>query len=87
MAGSTTRIVRKAAVGVVGGTVTAVGLALIPLPGPGTLITAGGLAILASEFETPRRALDAVNARVRRAMGRPSAVEDEPEPTKPGEPA
>jgi uncharacterized protein (TIGR02611 family) len=75
MSNSSRRVVRKAVVGVVGGTVTAVGLALIPLPGPGTLVTAGGLAILGTEFEAPRRALQAVRSRISQAVGR-----DDPAP-------
>ncbi len=75
MASRSRRIARKAAVGVVGGAVTVVGLALIPLPGPGTLVTAGGLAILGSEFEAPRRLLRGARARLARAVGSAPAEE------------
>ena len=41
----------------IGGTVLLIGLALLVLPGPGLLVIAGGLAILATEFIWARRAL------------------------------
>ena len=44
-------------VGIIGGTVTALGLVLIPAPGPGWLVVFLGLAILASEFEWANRLL------------------------------
>jgi uncharacterized protein (TIGR02611 family) len=43
--------VYRAGVGVVGGTTVALGVALIPLPGPGALVALGGLGILGTEFE------------------------------------
>lgn len=48
--------VYRVLVGVLGGLVVLVGIVLMPLPGPGTLIVLGGLAILATEFEGARRA-------------------------------
>ncbi len=48
---------RRLAVGVVGGLVTALGLVLLVLPGPGILVVLAGLAILASEFRFARRLL------------------------------
>ncbi|MFF2369769.1 TIGR02611 family protein [Agromyces sp. NPDC058110] len=42
-------------VGVLGGVVAVVGLALVPLPGPGWLVVFLGLAILGSEFAWARR--------------------------------
>ncbi|GAA1948634.1 TIGR02611 family protein [Agromyces allii] len=42
-------------VGVLGGTIAVVGLALVPLPGPGWLVVFLGLAILGSEFAWARR--------------------------------
>lgn len=48
---------RRIGVGVVGGLVTAVGLVLMVLPGPGILVVLAGLAILASEFHFARRLL------------------------------
>ena len=69
------RKARKAGVAVVGGTVVAAGIVLIPLPGPGTLIAAGGLAILATEFDWAQRRLDQVKDQVRKVL--PARTEDE----------
>lgn len=41
----------RTAVGVTGGATVALGVVLMPLPGPGTLVALGGLAVLGSEFE------------------------------------
>ena len=51
------RIVRAAVV-LAGFVVVLVGLALIPLPGPGLLVTAVGLAVLALEFAWAERLLE-----------------------------
>src|SRR6266542_832308 len=47
--------VRRVMVLVIGGTVLAVGIALIVLPGPAFIVIPAGLAILAVEFEWARR--------------------------------
>jgi uncharacterized protein (TIGR02611 family) len=67
------RIVR-AAVALAGFVVVLAGLAMIPLPGPGLLIVAAGLAILALEFAWAERLLertieqvDAAGDKVKRA--------------------
>jgi uncharacterized protein (TIGR02611 family) len=44
-------------VAVVGGLVLALGIVLIPYPGPGWLVVFAGLAILAAEFRWARRVL------------------------------
>lgn len=56
---------RRAGVAVAGGITVAVGLLLIPLPGPGTLVTIAGLSILGREFPAAERAA----TRVRSAAG------------------
>lgn len=43
-------LVRRVAVAVVGGIITAVGIVLLFIPGPGLLVLLLGLAILATEF-------------------------------------
>ncbi|WRS30909.1 PGPGW domain-containing protein [Actinomycetaceae bacterium MB13-C1-2] len=48
----------RTSVGVVGGATTALGVIMMPLPGPGTLVTLGGLAILSTEFESAGKARD-----------------------------
>jgi uncharacterized protein (TIGR02611 family) len=51
------RLLRRAAVTIVGLAITAVGVALIVLPGPGFLVIAAGLALLATEYEWARALL------------------------------
>ena len=48
----------RAVVAIAGFVVVLVGLAMIPLPGPGLLVTAAGLAILALEFAWAERLLE-----------------------------
>jgi len=45
----------RAGVGVVGGGTVALGVVLMPLPGPGALVALGGLGILSTEFEGARK--------------------------------
>ena len=52
------RTVRKAGVGAAGSATIALGILLIPLPGPGSLVILGGLSMLGSEFPTARRLSD-----------------------------
>jgi tellurite resistance protein TerC len=49
------RTARRIAVGVIGATVLVIGLAMLVLPGPGIVVLACGLAILATEFVWARR--------------------------------
>ncbi|WP_159499980.1 PGPGW domain-containing protein [Microbacterium sp. 18062] len=44
----------RTSVGAAGGAATALGVVLIPLPGPGAVIALGGLALLGTEFEGAR---------------------------------
>ena len=48
----------RTTVGVVGGGATALGVVMMPLPGPGALVAIGGLSILATEFKTPAKVRD-----------------------------
>jgi len=48
---------KKCFIALIGGTIVLIGVAMLILPGPGTLVIAGGLAILATEFIWARRAL------------------------------
>ena len=59
----TYRWARRIAVGVVGGTVLLIGLALIVLPGPAFVVIPVGLAILGLEFAWARRWLRKVKER------------------------
>ncbi|RQP09607.1 MAG: hypothetical protein EAS51_11155 [Microbacteriaceae bacterium] len=59
----------RTAVGVTGGATVALGVALIPLPGPGALVALGGLAMLGSEFEGARKVSRKAQAAARSAAG------------------
>ncbi len=65
---STVNRVYRTTVGVVGGTTVVLGVALIPLPGPGSLIAIGGLALLGTEFEGAKKASGKANALARKAL-------------------
>jgi hypothetical protein len=54
---------RRIGIAIAGGAVTAVGVALLVLPGPGLVVIAIGLAILALEFERPRIWLERLKAK------------------------
>jgi uncharacterized protein (TIGR02611 family) len=50
--------IRKVAVGVAGGAIVALGLVLIPLPGPGIPVIIAGIVLLSTEFVWAARARD-----------------------------
>ena len=52
---TTMKPIKRVVVAVVGGTMLAIGLALVLLPGPAFLVIPAGLAILAGEFAWARR--------------------------------
>jgi hypothetical protein len=56
-------------VGVVGGGTFALGVVLMPLPGPGTLVALGGLGILSTEFESARKVTSTARTVARKAAG------------------
>jgi uncharacterized protein (TIGR02611 family) len=56
----------RVCVGVVGGLIVAVGLATIPLPGPGWLTVIAGLFVLATEFLWAERLLEFTRKHVKR---------------------
>lgn len=63
---------KKFFIALMGGTVVLIGVALLVLPGPGLLVIAAGLAILATEFLWARRAMRNAKgavAKVRRKSG------------------
>lgn len=55
---------RRLLVSIGGGILLAAGAAMLVLPGPGLLVIAGGLGLLATEFLWARRMLDRVKARI-----------------------
>ena len=55
----------RVVVGIIGGLIVAVGLATIPLPGPGWLTVIAGLFVLATEFAWAERLLEFTKKHVR----------------------
>jgi hypothetical protein len=68
------RVVRKTGIGVLGGVVTVAGLVMLVTPGPGVIVTLGGLAILGREFPAAQRQLH----RLRRGGSRENGDQREP---------
>jgi hypothetical protein len=61
-------LLRRLIVAVLGVAVVLVGVVLLFIPGPGTVVIIAGLAVLGSEFERPRRWVHSLQERVRRAV-------------------
>ncbi len=61
---------RKLIVGIIGGTILLIGVALIVLPGPAFIVIPIGLAILATEFAWARRMGVRARGMFARARGR-----------------
>jgi uncharacterized protein (TIGR02611 family) len=61
---SVPRPARRAGVAVAGAVVMAAGVVMLVVPGPGLLVLGLGIAILATEFDRPRRLLQTVAARL-----------------------
>ena len=66
----TYKTARRIVVSIVGGTVLLVGVAMIVLPGPATLVIPTGLAILAIEFAWARRWLRRIKLQARQTIRR-----------------
>jgi tellurite resistance protein TerC len=64
------RHVKRALVGIMGGTVVLLGVVMIILPGPAILVIPAGLAILATEFVWAQRWLDKIKAQIARLKAR-----------------
>ena len=62
--------VYRTTVGVTGAGTVLLGVALIPLPGPGSLIALGGLALLGTEFEGAKKTSTAANNAARKAVAK-----------------
>lgn len=77
------RLARRIAVGVVGGTVLAFGVALVLLPGPAFVVIPLGLGILALEFGWARSWLRHVRERSEALLGG-AAAPGEDERQRPG---
>jgi uncharacterized protein (TIGR02611 family) len=70
--------VYRTAVGVTGGATVALGVALIPLPGPGSLVALGGLAMLGTEFEGARKVNEKATKVVKKAASTVRKKRDQP---------
>jgi uncharacterized protein (TIGR02611 family) len=62
--------VRRALIGIVGGTILLIGIALIVLPGPAFIVIPIGLAILATEFAWARHSLQKARGLLKKAKGK-----------------
>lgn len=62
--------VYRTTVGVAGTGTVLLGVALIPLPGPGSLIALGGLALLGTEFTGPKKVSTTMNKAAKAALKR-----------------
>jgi len=63
------KLLRRVVVGVIGGTIVLIGIALLVLPGPAFIVIPLGLLILGSEFAWARQLL----RRAKEMIGRPRA--------------
>jgi tellurite resistance protein TerC len=63
----TYRQARRIVIGVVGGTIVLIGIALIVLPGPAFIVIPAGLAVLSIEFAWARRFLHKVREGISRS--------------------
>lgn len=59
---------KRVATAVIGGLLTVIGVILLVLPGPGFVVIAAGLAVLAREFTWAKRPLDYALRRAREGM-------------------
>ncbi|MBA4251335.1 MAG: hypothetical protein C0425_06920 [Chlorobiaceae bacterium] len=62
---NTIKQIKKLIVLVVGGTILAIGIALMVLPGPAFIVIPIGLTILATEFIWAKKILDKVKAKIK----------------------
>jgi len=76
---------KRIAVALVGGTLVLLGIVLLPLPGPGTVVIAAGVAFLATEFLWARRAMS--NAKGIGARWRHRFWSSSRRPARPPDPA
>lgn len=67
------RPVRRVIIGVIGGTILAIGIAMVVLPGPAIVVIPLGLAVLATEYIWARRWLKKMRAMVQQARDKVSS--------------
>ena len=80
------RMAKRIAVGIVGGTVLLVGIAMIVLPGPAFVVIPVGLGILSIEFAWARSWLKKVKARAESMAHAFQHRNDAKDSSKPGDP-
>lgn len=66
--------VYRTGVGVAGAGTVALGVVMIPLPGPGALIAVGGLALLGTEFEGAKKVSTKANAAAKKGYAKAKEV-------------
>jgi|GEM_PF-1153406 Putative transmembrane protein (PGPGW). len=78
--------VYRTGVGVLGGTTVALGVVLMPLPGPGSLVALAGLGILSSEFEGAKKVQNVAVSAAKQGIKAGRAIKDRfvKEPSKKG---
>ena len=76
----TYRTARRIAIGVIGASVVAVGVAMLVLPGPAFLVIPAGLAILSLEFAFARRWLHTLREQSQNAVNRLRGLPAKPAP-------
>jgi tellurite resistance protein TerC len=76
----TYRTARRIAIGAIGASVVAVGLAMLVLPGPAFLVIPAGLAILSLEFAFARRWLRTLREQSQSAVDRLRGLSAKPAP-------
>ena len=82
------RQLRRATVAVSGGATVLLGIALLPLPGPGTVVVLAGLAVLRKEFPVAGKAADGIKSAASKAVsiaGRKQRAPTPPEGPSPGD--
>lgn len=62
------RTLKRATVAVSGGATVLLGIALLPLPGPGTVVVLAGLAVLRKEFPVAGKAADGIKSVASKAI-------------------
>ena len=65
------KTLRRVVVGIIGGTIVLIGIALIVLPGPAFIVIPLGLLVLGSEFAWARRLLRGAKEMIGKVRGKP----------------
>lgn len=80
---ATYRVAKRIAIGIVGGSVLLVGIAMIVLPGPAVVVIPVGLGILSLEFAWARRWLHRIREKARAVAGGLGGRKGPPPPADP----